>query len=110
MAGTDITSLLSIGSGAASNTVAKSARDQDPEHQRLRKATCDMEGWFVGMLLKKMHETAAKGGLFDQGSEAGMYREMFDEAVAKEIGSRGSFGIADALYGELAARVTEETK
>src|SRR5947209_6899597 len=45
------------------------------------KAAHDMEGYFVGMLLKQMHESASKGGLFDSGSESTTYREMFDEAV-----------------------------
>lgn len=60
-----------------------------------------MESFFVGTLLKKMHETAAKGGLFEDKSESATYRDMFDDAVANEIGKRGAFGIADTLYKEL---------
>jgi Rod binding domain-containing protein len=70
------------------------------EHQKLRKATREFEAYFVGILLKKMHASAAKGGLFDQRSEAATYREMFDEAVAAEIGRSGTFGIGDMLYKE----------
>lgn len=73
----------------------------DADHEKLRNATRQMESYFVGALLKKMHETAAKGGLFEQKSETATYREMFDDAVAAEIGKRGSFGIADTLYKEL---------
>ena len=63
-----------------------------------------MEGYFVGMLLKQMHTAATKGGLFDSGSESTTYREMFDEAVAGEIGKRGAFGIADTLMKEFVER------
>lgn len=84
---------------------AEHLREQDSEHKRLRKATREMEGYFVGMLLKKMHGAAAKGGLFDQKSESATYREMFDEAIAAEIGRQGRFGIADMLYKELVIRL-----
>jgi Rod binding domain-containing protein len=63
-----------------------------------------MEGYFVGSMLKKMHESASKSGLADESSESATFREMFDEAVGQEIGKRGSFGLADALYKELAGR------
>src|SRR5579862_9772307 len=80
---------------------AVQSREQDPAHQKLRKATRDMESYFVGTLLKKMHESAAKGGLFEDGSETATYRDMFDEAIAAEIGKKGAFGIADVLYKQL---------
>jgi Rod binding domain-containing protein len=72
-----------------------------PDDPKLRKATRGMETYFVGVLLKKMHESAAKGGLFEKKSESATYREMFDDAVAQQIGSRGSFGIADTLYRQM---------
>lgn len=75
--------------------------DSDPERQKLRKATREFEAYFVGMLLKKMHASTSKDGLFDQRSEAATYREMFDEAIAAEIGRRGAFGIGDMLYKEM---------
>jgi Rod binding domain-containing protein len=77
------------------------AKDQDPEHQRLRKATHDMEAYFVGVLLKKLRETTDKAKLLPEDSSASTYREMFDDALAAEIGKRGAFGIADMLYKEL---------
>ena len=73
----------------------------DPEHKKLRKATHDMEAYFVGVLLKKLRETTGKDKLLPEDSSAATYREMFDDALAGEIGKRGSFGIADTLYKEL---------
>src|SRR5438128_8733459 len=81
------------------------AREQDPAHQKLRKATRQMESYFVGMLLKKMRPETQKGGLFGEGSASATYRDMFDDSVAAEIGKRGSFGIADTLYREMAAHL-----
>jgi Rod binding domain-containing protein len=81
----------------------------DASHEKLKKATRQMESYFVGTLLKKMHETAAKGGLFEKSSETSTYRDMFDDAVAAEIGKRGSFGIADTLYKELVVHMDAQT-
>lgn len=80
----------------------------NPAHARLRKATREVESYFVGFLLKQMHSSAAKGGLFGQSSEAATYREMFDDAVARAIGSRGALGIADVLYDKLVVSLDAE--
>ena len=77
------------------------APPQSADRERLRKATREMESYFVGTLLKKMHETASKGGLFEEKSESATYREMLDDAIAAEIGKRGAFGIADTLFKQL---------
>ena len=82
------------------------ATGSDPDLQKLRKASQAMESYFVGMLLKKMHESASKGGLFEDKSVSANYRDMFDDAVATEIGKRGAFGIGDMLYRELSPHLT----
>ncbi len=88
--------------GAVSSTAPAAAADKDEaEHKRLRKATREVESYFVGFLLKQMHSSATKGGLFGQSSEAATYREMYDDAVAKEIGGRGALGIGDMMYERL---------
>jgi peptidoglycan hydrolase FlgJ len=83
---------------------AEAAAQKDPAREKMKKACHEMEGYFVGMLMKQMHEAAAKGGLFEEKSESATYRSMFDDAVAAKIGERGSFGIADMLYRELSKR------
>ena len=87
-----------IGSAIRSSAAAA---PQSGDRDRLRKATREMESYFVGTLLKKMHETASKGGLFEEKSESATYREMLDDAIAAEIGKRGAFGIADTLFKQL---------
>ena len=71
------------------------------DREKLKKACHEMEGYFVGMLLKQMHQSAMKGGFIEEKSESATYRDMFDDAVAAEIGKQGSFGIADMLYRNL---------
>lgn len=88
--------------------VTPGSSDRDLQRQKLRRACLDFEGYFVGMLLKQMRNSEIKGGLFGQSSEANLYREMLDDSMAKEIGLRGEFGIADMLYRELV--VTLERK
>ena len=99
-----MTSIGPIGAG----TAAPATTEGDAAHARLRKATREVESYFVGFLLKQMHSSATKGGLFGQSSEAATYREMYDDAVAKAIGSRGAFGIADMLYAKLAPSLEAE--
>ncbi len=93
------------GLAPALQQAAEQARAQDPAHERLRKATRDVEAYFVGMLLKQMHESALKSGALEEGSEMGTYREMFDDAIAAQIGKRGAFGIADMLYKQLVVQL-----
>jgi len=72
------------------------------DRARLRKATREFEGFFVGLLLKRMRQATLASGLFQESSTSATYREMFDQAVAAEIGQAGAFGIGDLLYRELA--------
>lgn len=92
---------MGIIGGLSATSATTEKPDNDPQRQKLRRATREFEAYFVGMLLKKMHASAAKDGLFDRRSEAATYREMFDEAIAVEIGWRGAFGIGDMLYKEM---------
>lgn len=99
---------VALGISAEASGRAFNSSEHDPQKQKLRRACLDFEGFFIGMLLKQMRSSEIKGGLFGQSSEAGLYREMLDDSMAKEIGMRGAFGIADMLYRELV--VTLERK
>lgn len=95
-------SISTIGAaGAVATSDRADAASNDPAKDKLKKACHEMESYFVGMLMKQMHQSAMKGGLFEEKSESATYREMFDDAIASEIGKKGSFGIADTLYHEL---------
>jgi Rod binding domain-containing protein len=110
MADIDVVSLAATSSAHVTTRTGSAPSNLSPARQRLWKATHELEGWFVGTLMKQMHASATKGGIFGQGSEAGMYREMFDEAVGKQIGETGSFGLADTLYRQLVTGIDEDKK
>ena len=99
--------LSGITSPVVREALAETTQRSLEQRQKLRKATRAVEGYFVGMLLKKMHETSTKGGLFKEDNTSATYRDMFDDAVAQEIGKRGSFGIADTLYNEMVVHLDE---
>jgi Rod binding domain-containing protein len=78
--------------------------DNKAKDAKLRQATQGIETLFVSMLLKTMHKSAAENGLFPENQESSTYRDMFDDAVAKQIGKTGDFGISDMLYREFTAK------
>jgi Rod binding domain-containing protein len=47
-------------------------------------------------MLEHMRRTVTSGGLFDEESTRG-YREILDDALAREMAARGGFGLADQL-------------
>jgi Rod binding domain-containing protein len=50
------------------------------------------------MLLKAMRSTVGKGGLFREGGDTQMFREMFDEEVGRAIArSGGGIGLAQMI-------------
>lgn len=72
-----------------------------PERAEIRHVCRELEGVFVGMLLKQGMRPAFSGD--DQDGSAGN-EQMMDFAIeqtAAEIGRQGGFGIADMLYDEL---------
>lgn len=105
MPGIDAAQILTPAVQKEAVQAARQARDQDPEHQKLRKASQAMEGFFVGMLLKKMHASESKDGLFGQSSESETWREMFDDAVAEQVAKQGTLGLGKMLYNKMADQV-----
>ncbi|HSV74833.1 MAG TPA: rod-binding protein [Chthonomonadales bacterium] len=84
--------------------------DIEVRKARLRDATRKMESYFVGMLLKRLNESATAGGLFEQRTETATYRDMMHDAIASEIGKRGAFGIADMLYRQMVTQIEAEER
>jgi Rod binding domain-containing protein len=56
----------------------------------------EFEGYLIRMMLEQMRRTVTSGGLFDEESTRG-YREILDDALAREMAARGGFGLADQL-------------
>ncbi len=87
---------------APAATGAPAAADPAAE-ARLRAAAKRFESLFVSILLSSMRSTVPESGLLDQGSDARIYRQMHDQALAESVGDRCGLGIADLLVARLRA-------
>jgi Rod binding domain-containing protein len=74
------------------------------EGERLRKAAQELEGVFLGLLLKAMRGTVAEGGLFRAGLDSQMYRDMFDEEIGRALARGGGIGLAQIILRDQARR------
>lgn len=73
--------------------------EDDRKRAKLKKATQDFEGVFIGMMLKQMRKSMTGGSpLFGSSYEAKYYQEMVDEKAAQQMSTTGSFGLAKTLY------------
>ncbi|HSB68416.1 MAG TPA: rod-binding protein [Candidatus Methylomirabilis sp.] len=75
-----------------------------PEAQPLREAATELEGVFLGLLLKAMRGSPASGGLFHEGSDTQMYREMFDQEIGRSLSRAGGIGLAEMILRDQARR------
>lgn len=71
--------------------------------ERVRQTAQDLQGVFVGQLLKAMRETVPTDGLTSGGAGEDMFTSMLDEHTATEAPARWHHGIGEALYRQLSA-------
>jgi peptidoglycan hydrolase FlgJ len=62
----------------------------------LDKVCKEFETLFAHQLLKTMNESVPEGFL-EEGPAEGIYKDMFNQELAKSIGQSGALGIADIL-------------
>jgi Rod binding domain-containing protein len=80
--------------------------EQQTALKKLHDAATQLEGVFVGMLFKEMHNTVAKDTIFGKDTNADdMWQDMLDEKQADAIAKTGSFGIAKMVESQLRAQV-----
>jgi soluble lytic murein transglycosylase-like protein len=79
------------------------------DNPKLRKAAEDFETLFVSYLLKTMRETIPKADLWPGGFAHDLYQTMLDQEYAGIIAQAGNFGIAEALYRQLAPLTDKHT-
>ncbi len=89
-------------------SVGRSAANVSP-HARMRAAARQLEGVFVGQLLKSMRESGATGGLTGSTPGERVFTELFDERMAQEAARRSQGGIGEAIYRQMARRLPPET-
>jgi Rod binding domain-containing protein len=80
--------------------------EQTAALKKLHDAATQLEGVFVGMLFKEMHEGQDKSDIFGKTSNADdTWNDMLDEKRADAIAKTGSFGIAKMVESQLRASV-----
>lgn len=68
---------------------------------KISDAAQDLEAYFLRQMLAEVK--VGEGSLLDGGFEASTFKEMFNEAIAKEMAKAGGLGIGKELEKELGA-------
>ncbi len=74
-----------------------------PATQDPKKAAEQFEGILIQEMLKSMWSTVPKNGALTGSYEEGMYRDMFNEALAKSISEGEGIGIKDVILKDINA-------
>lgn len=77
-----------------------------PALQKLEKAAQGMEQMFVKQLVATMRK--AMPGASGDSYATGMYKDMFDDALAESISKRGDFGLAKQVFETIEDVVTRQ--
>jgi len=73
----------------------------------LKEACREFEALFLEQILKGLDRTIMRSGLFPEGLEIKIYRDLFYQELSKEISGHG-LGISDLLYRELSRNLPQE--
>ncbi|MBI3911620.1 MAG: rod-binding protein [Armatimonadetes bacterium] len=76
--------------------------------EALRAATREFESLFVAHLLREMRRTVPQGGLIPQGAGEEIFRDMLDQALARQAAERSLLGLADLLYDQFARQLPDQ--
>lgn len=77
----------------------------DGEHQRLKKASQQLEGVFFAQLLSSMRETVQHDGILEQDSGQEMFTSMLDQKIADTSAAHSTHGLGARLYDQLSRRL-----
>jgi flagellar protein FlgJ len=69
--------------------------------KEVEKAATDFEALLLQQMLQSMWSTIPKDGFLSGSQEEGMYRDMFHEALAKQLAEAGGIGVQDVLVKEI---------
>ena len=75
-------------------TAMRTSLEVAPKLKQLRKASEGVEAMFVKSLLGEMQKGTK---LFGEGPGSDTYADLFNDAIAKQVANRGSFGITDMM-------------
>lgn len=90
-------------SGVSSARSALSSGDQ----KKLKKSCDDFESMFITMMMREMDKTVHQESMFSGGKGEEMFSDMKTMAISQKIAEGSSFGLSEALYGQLSAQAEE---
>lgn len=100
--------LSSSGKAKTAPSTSPADKTMERERLRLRKATKELESYFVLHMLKAMRETIPKSDLLGGGLGQDVYTSLFDEKLS-DLMSGGPASLAEALYRSLEKNLTAES-
>ena len=71
-------------------------------HPELMVVAQEFEAIFVAQMIRAMRQARFAEGFLDGGLAGEVYREMLDDQLAIKMAQKGGFGLAQALYEQLA--------
>jgi len=71
---------------------------------KVRETARELEGVFLGLLLKTMRTTVGNGGLFKEGTDSQTYRDMFDQEIGRSLSRAGGIGLAQLILRDQSLR------
>lgn len=80
------------------------ATSANSEADRLPETARELEGVFLGLLMKAMRSTVGNGGLFKEGTDTQTYRDMFDQEIGRSMARAGGIGLAQMVLRDQALR------
>jgi len=81
---------------------------KDPR-RALREACRDFEAIFLETLLRDLDRTVMRSGLFPETLETRIYRDLYYQAVARELSGKG-LGLSEILYRRLSRDLPQKLK
>jgi peptidoglycan hydrolase FlgJ len=77
-------------------------------HAQLRRMAHELEGVFLNQLFKAMRASVPQGGIVEAAPGQELFTSVLDERLASQAAERMKSGLGEALYRQMAKRLTSE--
>lgn len=84
-----------------SSSTANAQTGPSQSAKETKQAAAMLEQLFMRELMKAMRETVPESSLFGEQNTQDIYSQMFDEAIAEEVGRGGGVGLSKAFMEQL---------
>ena len=78
-----------------------SAEDLAKRNAEIKDASVQMEALLLKMLYGEMWKTVPKDDLFGDDNAMDIYRDMYHDALTRQMAEDGGIGLADYIYDQL---------